>query len=228
MGIASRELPFTLLSHQLQDIQHHPALQAAEYFIPWLQTLHLYSVSLFRHIYYKRVVSENSPREDLPGWLWIFYSQIVRVNQLSSSVEGEKGNKRVIKKINKCRGFIRLPFTVTELQLAPRWSWSCYERLELRDLVLLALFAIRRHLIHYGGLSRAGIWLGRAGLTLGDRGEGWVCRHWGQVDTGEVIWTWPRAVATPSLPSYRRLRDTGRRPGSASSFGRSPSKGGCI
>jgi len=124
MGIASRELPFTLLSHQLRDIQHHPALLVAEYFIPWLQMLHLYSVSLFRHIYYKRVVSGNSPREDLPGWLWIFYSQIVRVNQLSSSGERGKGNKRVIKKINKCRGFIWLPFIVTELLLAPQWSWS--------------------------------------------------------------------------------------------------------
>lgn len=86
MRIASRELAFTLLSHT----QHHPALLLAEYLMPWLQTLHLYSVSLFHHIYYKRVVSGKSPREDLPGWLWIFYSQIVRVSQLSSSVEGEK------------------------------------------------------------------------------------------------------------------------------------------
>lgn len=90
MGIASREFPFTLLSHQLKDIHNHPALLVTEYFIPWLQTVHLYSVSLFRHIYYKRVVSGNSPREDLPGWLWIFYSQIVRVNQLSGPVEGGK------------------------------------------------------------------------------------------------------------------------------------------
>lgn len=83
--------------------------------------MHLYSVSLFRHIYYKRVVSGNSPREDLPGWPRIFYSQIVRVNQLSSSVvEGKKkGNKRVIKKINKCRDFIQLLFVVSELQFTP-------------------------------------------------------------------------------------------------------------
>lgn len=106
--------------------------------------MHLYSVSLFRHIYYKRVVSGNSPREDLPGWLWIFYSQIVSVNQLSSSVVGEKkGNKRVIKKINKCRDFIWLLFVVTELQFAPRWSWK---RLGMGDILLLALSADRSNL----------------------------------------------------------------------------------
>lgn len=66
-------------------------------------------------------MSGNSPREDLPGWPRIFYSQIVRVNQLSSSVvEGKKkGNKRVIKKINKCRDFIQLLFVVSELQFTP-------------------------------------------------------------------------------------------------------------
>lgn len=98
MGIASRELPFILLSHQLRDIQQHPTLLVTEYFISWLQPVHLYSVSLFRHIYYKRVVSGNSPREDLPGWLRIFYSQIVRVKQLSSSVVG---GKKVIKELLK-------------------------------------------------------------------------------------------------------------------------------
>lgn len=158
--------------------------------------MHLYSVSLFRHIYYKRVVSGNSPREDLPGWLRIFYSQIVRANQLSSSVVGgKKGNKRVIKKINKCRDFIRLLFVVTELQFAPRWSCSSWKRLGMGDTLLLAFSA------------EGAIWYTLAGTCLGRtvlaRGEPGVVAVTAQGTAGSMeSKAWLRIAATPSVPSH--------------------------
>lgn len=101
MGMASREPPSTRLSAQLRDIQHHPTLLVTEYFMLWLQTLHLYSVSLFRHIYYKRAVSGNSPREDLPGWLWIFYSQIAESKPAFGVGQQRTGKKQVINRLLK-------------------------------------------------------------------------------------------------------------------------------
>lgn len=62
----------------------------------WLQTLHLYSVSLFRHIYYKRAVSGKSHREDLPGWLWILYSQVMENKPPFGAMQQRMGKNKII------------------------------------------------------------------------------------------------------------------------------------